>query len=359
VLFSAIVSRRQVLTLILLSASALSLAACGGGPGSPTDPGSTPTPGHPVSGFVYYDEDGDGVLGASETVRLPGVTVSIGGRTGQTSTDGRFTVTDVPAGAQSAVPTAASLPAYFTAEAAVPVTVPQSGGDVAVPATVPIAPNHANVYMAFGDSITAGNGAGPGEAYPDWLREDLRAYWGKADTINAGDPGTKSNQGESRLLNLLAKHRPAYVLILYGTNDWNEPRCRNPETFPCFTIDALRSMINQTRDFGAQPILGTIPPVNPAYQDRFPVERNQWVVDMNVELRAMAQQEQVQIAEVHADFMAEPALTPLFSDFLHPNAEGYRVMSRSWFNAITRPYGANASSRSRGLFGFFLGPSGS
>jgi len=348
-LFSNVVSSSRLSSFICL----IALAACGGGPGTPTDPGRpTPVPGHPVSGFVYYDENGNGALDASETVRLPNVTVSVGGRTGQSTAEGRFTVTDVPAGTQSASPTPDSLPAYFTAEAAVSVAVPQAGGELAVPATLPIAPNKPNVYMAFGDSITAGDGAGPGESYPDWLQADLRAYWGKALILNQGVPGTKSNQGESRLLTLLARYRPAYVLILYGTNDWNEPQCRNPDLFPCFTIDALRSMILQSRDFGAQPIVGTIPPVNPAYTDKNVEERNQWVVAMNGLLRTMAQQERVQVAEVHADFAAEPDLRALFADEKHPSAEGYRVMARSWWNAITGPLSVGGSSRPRRSFSF-------
>lgn len=354
-LFSNVVTSPRLPLLISL----IALAACGGGPGIPTDPGGgTPPPGHPVSGFVYYDENGNGALDATETVRLPNVTVSIGGRTGQSTAEGRFTVANVPAGEQSAAPTPDSLPAYFAAATAVSVTVPQTAGDVAVPATLPIEPNHPNLYLAFGDSITAGDGAGPGEAYPDWLREDLRAYWGKADTLNRGDPGTKSNQGESRLLGLLAKHRPAYVLILYGTNDWNEPQCRNPDTFPCFTIDALRSMVLQTRDFGALPILGTIPPVNPAYADKNPEERNAWVESMNGLVRTMAQQERVQIAEIHDDFLAEPDLSALFADDKHPNVEGYQVMARSWLRAVTMPLGVGTSSRGRRRLGFSFGPPG-
>jgi len=237
------------------------------------------------------------------------------------------------------------------------VTVPQTGGDIAVPATLPIAPNHPNLYMAFGDSITAGDGSDLGEAYPDWLREDLRAFWGKADMNNQGVAGTKSYQGEARLFNLLARFRPAYVLILYGTNDWNDAPCRN-DISNCETIVSLRSMINQTRDFAAQPIVGTIPPVNPAYLDKFPEERNAWVSAMNEQLRAMAQQEQVQIAEIHADFIAEPDQSALFADDKHPNSEGYRVIAGSWFRAITQPLGANSTSR-RGFFGFSFGLPGS
>ena len=74
---------------------------------------------------------------------------------------------------------------------------------------------------------------------------------------------------------------------------------------------------------------------------------------MNVLVRAMAAQERAPLAEVHGDFLKQPSLSALFADDKHPNDAGYRVMSRSFFDAITKPIGATASGRGRG---FFLGP---
>jgi lysophospholipase L1-like esterase len=303
-----------------------------------------------VTGVVFYDENGNGVLDTGETVRLPGVTVSVGGRTGQAGSGGRFTVNDVPAGAQSAQVRSDSLPPYFTPGAAAAVTVPQPSGDIAVPATLSVGGrNRTNVYLAFGDSITWGQGSSDGAGYLSWLQANLRSYWGEADLINDGEPGTKSDKGESRLGASLVESRAAYVLILYGTNDYNDPECR--AAFPCYTIDALRSMVRQTQDAKALPVLGTIPPVNPNYQDKGAADRNDWVKRMNDQVRSMAQQEGVPVAEVHGDFMSQTTLSALFSDFLHPNDEGYRVMAQSFFKAITRPQAAGASRR---LFGGLL-----
>jgi lysophospholipase L1-like esterase len=319
-------------------------AACGGG--GPTSPGGgggpTPVPGSPVSGFLFYDENGNGSLDGSESVRLPSVGVSIGGQTGTTTTGGRFSLASVPNGAQTAQARTETLPAYFTATG-VSVTVPATG-DVQLPARLVIGSrNRPNVYLAFGDSITAGDGSTDGEGYPDDLRAQLRSFWGKADIPVDGEPGTRSNAGRSRLPGELAFQRPAYVLILYGTNDWNEPQCRS--AFPCYTIDMLRDMVQDTRSAGAFPIVGTIPPVNPQYADRQPTERNDWVRRMNELIRQMAAQERAQVAEIHGDFMRQPSLPPLFFDFLHPNDAGYQVIQQAFFRAITQPLpGASAAS---------------
>jgi lysophospholipase L1-like esterase len=328
----------------LLLPLAAALAACSGGPSSGPDGVPTPVPKSPVSGFVFYDENGNGLFDPTEAVRLPGVTVAIGGATAQTTAGGRFTV-EAPNGTQSAAVQPASLPAYFTPGTPVSLGVPQAG-DLAVPAALALgARERPNLYLAFGDSITWGDGSSNHGGYRDPLVADLQSYWGKADIYNDGVPGTKSNRGESRIGSSLAVRRPAYVLILYGTNDYNDAECRN--TPPCYTIDALRSIIVQTREVGAFPVLGTIPPVNPAYVDKGAADRNDWVKLMNGYLRTMATQEQVAVADVYGDLLKQSNLAGLFNDQLHPNDDGYRVISRSFFNAITRPVGASGSRRPR------------
>ena len=301
-----------------------------------------------MSGFVFYDENGNGTADPSETVRLPGVGVAMGGVTTSTVAGGRFSFSSVPNGPQTAQAGPASLPAYFPPGTPLSVGVPPTG-DVPVPAVLPIGSrSRANLYLAFGDSITFGVGSSDEAGYRDWLRASLRDYWGKADIVNDGVPGTKSNRGEARLGASLATHRPAYVLILYGTNDWNDGECRTE--FPCYTITSLHSMVLQARDAGALPVVGTIPPVNPSFADRDAEARNDWVRRMNELVRAMARQERAPIAEVHGDFLKQSSLPSLFDDFLHPNDDGYRVISQAFFNAITKPLSTSSSGRAPAFF---------
>jgi len=331
--------RRRAPALILVAAAA---AGCGGSPSGP-DGTPTPVPGSPVSGFVFYDENANGTADPSETVRLPSVGVVVGGVNGSTTSGGRFSIPSVPNGPQTAQARPDALPAYFTPGTAVSVTVPPAG-DVAVPAVLGISGRaRANVYLAFGDSITSGDGSSDRSGYPDELEAELRAFWGKATIERDGEPGTKSNKGATRLGASLGYVHPAYVLILYGTNDWNDAECR--DAFPCYTIDSLRSMVHQTRDSGGLPVVGTIPPVNPDYADRRATERNDWVRRMDDEVRAMARQENAAIAEIHGEFLKQPSLPPLFADYLHPNDAGYRLISRAFFAAVTQPLSASGSSR--------------
>ena len=134
---------------------------------------------------------------------------------------------------------------------------------------------------------------------------------------------------------MLAREKPAYTLILYGTNDWNELECK--VEFPCFTIDSLRSMIRQARDRNSLPVVGTIPPVNTAFADRSPPERQDWVKRMNDLVRPMVVQEGALLADVHAAMLKAGDVTALFADHVHPNDRGYQIMAQEWFRAITTP----------------------
>jgi acyl-CoA thioesterase-1 len=67
--------------------------------------------------------------------------------------------------------------------------------------------------VCFGDSITAGVGSGPGEAYPDLLARALRA-----DVVNAGVPGETASQGLARIDRVLAED-PWLVIVELGGND--------------------------------------------------------------------------------------------------------------------------------------------
>lgn len=325
---------------------AASAAACGGGgsagPTAPTAPTATPTPNVRtvnVQGAVFYDEDGGGQLDGNEAVRLPSLTVSIGGRTTVTTAGGRFSF-DAPEGAQQATIVESSLP-YGWQVTARSVTLPVNG-DLLLPVTLPIGRNRPNLYMAFGDSITSGDGSRGGVGYLPWTEDVLRNTWGRGALANEGVAGTRSDRGAERLGASLASVRPAYVLILYGTNDWNSSSCR--DSFPCYTIDSLRSMIGQAKAFGSVPVVATIPPVNPTYSDREPENRNAWVKRMNELIVSMARSEGVALADIHAAMSRQPNLADLFFDFLHPNDSGYEVIGREFARAIMAPRGTTSTS---------------
>ena len=72
--------------------------------------------------------------------------------------------------------------------------------------------------MAFGDSLTAGFGAEPGNSYPDFLQKDLDVAGLRWHVINAGVSGDTTTDGLNRLSEVLA-YKPSIVIVEFGGND--------------------------------------------------------------------------------------------------------------------------------------------
>jgi lysophospholipase L1-like esterase len=326
VLWSAFVSRPRSLFLVLLLAS---LSACGGG-------SSGPTPVQPtfsVAGAVFYDENGNGLLDPSENTRIPDVVVEIAGRTGRTSKVlGEFTVEGVAGGTQALTLRRGSLPPYYLPPAPVSIGVPTSQ-PVLIPVTLPIGSNRPNVYMGFGDSITIGQGSSDERGYRGRLEEKLAAHFGRGAVVNEGMDATRSNRGADRIDDSLRRARPAYTLILYGTNDWNVAACKNDP--PCFTIDSLRDIALSARGSSSLPILSTIIPGDPTSTDQ--PARNQWVSDTDVRIRALAREMNVPLADPEPLFLKAPNFESMYVDHVHPNDSGYELIAQAFFTAIVMP----------------------
>src|SRR5262249_37191884 len=154
--------RARVLLVVLLPG----LAGCGHATPAAPVPAPSPSPSpspvslHTVAGAVFYDENGNGTLAPGEDVRLPHVVVTLGGRTAESDGAGSFAASEVPAGTRAVGMKADTLPPFFQPGRlpTVPVPMPE-GTEVTVPAVLPIGGNRPNVYLAFGDSVTAGDGS--------------------------------------------------------------------------------------------------------------------------------------------------------------------------------------------------------
>jgi lysophospholipase L1-like esterase len=336
--------------LVILASLSPLLTACGGGSGPPTAPTTPTPPGHTVNVTVFYDENGNGHLDAAEAARVPGVDVVIGSATAKTARNtGLAVVTGVGEGAQTVNLRTESLPTYYQPGPPVPIQVPGTT-DVNYPLTLPIGQNNASVYLGYGDSITVGDGSSDGKGYARGLQGLLGPYFGRAEVETWGRGGTMSREGATRTRVTLGWFHPAYLLIHYGTNDWNDQTCQNQGPAACFTIEALRQIVDDTKSDDTLPVLATLIPVNPSIAPR---GRNDWNDDMNAQIKALARQEGVLLADLNAAFKAQASLPALYSDDVHPNDAGYAVMAQGWFTAIAQARSAAASSRPR-LFGFSL-----
>ncbi len=72
--------------------------------------------------------------------------------------------------------------------------------------------------MAFGDSLSAGFGADPGQSFPDYLQKELDRHSYRFRVVNAGVSGDTSTDGVERI-NDVVLQKPAIVILELGGND--------------------------------------------------------------------------------------------------------------------------------------------
>ena len=321
--------RRLSWTLIL---PLLLVPACGGGGGGPTDP-STPPPAttYPVNVLVYYDQNGNGFLDGNEPVRLPGVEVVTASATARTERGSGRAVIQATAGTQTVAIRTESLPPNWVPTAGVTVTVP-GAPEVQLPVRLPIGDNEPNVYVAFGDSLTTGVGSATGAGYRGPLQGQLTSYFGQGFVVDAGRDGSFSTRGAERIPGVMSRERPAYTLIFYGTNDWNDQRCQSLPPAQCFTIDNLAIIVDYVKRVSSYPVLATLPPMNPALA---PAQRTEWNAQMNVLIKNLAQSQGAILADLFAAFPTTPGDLPrYFADDVHPNDQGYALIAQAFLKAL-------------------------
>ena len=169
------------------------------------------------------------------------------------------------------------------------------------------------VVLAFGDSLTYGTGANPGESYP----ARLEALIGRK-VVSSGVPGETSAGGLARLPSVLDEAKPQLVILCEGGNDFlqhlDEKRA----------ADNLRAMVRLVQSKGAQIVLigvpkpGLLPSTAPIYGE------------IASELKIPA--DNAMLVKILTDNERK-------SDLVHPNAKGYAKMAEG-VTALLRKSGA-------------------
>jgi len=173
------------------------------------------------------------------------------------------------------------------------------------PRLTPLPPG--SEVLAFGDSITFGSGASPGDDYPSHLA--TISGW---RIRNAGIPGDTADGARARLRDLLGEARPALIIVEIGGNDFLR---RRPEAA---VKDDLRTLVADGKRSGSQVVLVAIPRLSllGAATGRLP--------DSPI-YAEVAKEEGVPLVDgVLAAVLSDPALK---ADPIHPNADGYRQLA--------------------------------
>ena len=163
------------------------------------------------------------------------------------------------------------------------------------------------VVLAFGDSITYGTGAQPGQDYP----AQLAAFTG-LEVVNAGIPGDTSREARARIEAALEQYSPALMILELGGNDFLRQRQA------ARVKEDLRSLIHSARAAGAEVLLVAVP--------RLSLARAQLGLLEDSPIYAqLAEEEGVTLFD--EGLSAILSETDLRADRIHPNARGYRQLA--------------------------------
>jgi lysophospholipase L1-like esterase len=296
---------------------------------------------HSVAVTVFYDENGNGIADPGEKGRLPGVLVEVGGATGRTEPGtGRAVISNPPVGVQEISLKPETLPPFFALGPAVHVDISERR-EVFVPVTLPIGSNRPNTYLAFGDSITEGEGSHNASGYRLGLESRLRQYFGEARVIADGVSGATTDRGVRRIRESLVRAHAGYVMVLLGTNDWDEGQ--DPHAQAAATLENLRIIVRRIRAAGSLPFLASVIPPNVGYDWRVPRERDSWVSLLDEMIAPMAREEGAVFVDLHAVFKSQADPRALFTDHLHPNERGYNLIVETLFESITHGHAPQTS----------------
>ena len=172
-----------------------------------------------------------------------------------------------------------------------------------------------HVIVALGDSLTAGLGVAPEEAYPALLEAKLRREGFDYRVVNAGVSGDTS-AGGLRRLDWALRLKPDVVIVALGANDGlrGQP--------PAALRDNLTRIVERARTAGSRVLLAGMR-VPPNYGDDY---SRAFAAVYPTVARATG----VPLAPFLLDGVAgDPRLNQ--PDGIHPTAEGQRVIAeRIW-----------------------------
>jgi lysophospholipase L1-like esterase len=215
--------------------------------------------------------------------------------------------------------------------------------------TVAPPPLPRTAFLAFGDSMTAGeitvptagglDGNGfpqfklvlvPAESYPTELLGLLRnRYITQASQFvvtNAGQPREWAADGPKRFASVLASSGAQVVLLMEGSNDLQALGSRGINA----ALTGLQGMIRAARAAGAVVFVASVPPSKPGGVNTIPINL---ILSLNDLIRAGAPAEGATFVDVYGAMAAE-ATTLIGVDGLHPTEAGYLRIAETFFAAI-------------------------
>ncbi len=174
------------------------------------------------------------------------------------------------------------------------------------------------VLVAFGDSLTAGHGVGPGASYPAFLQREIDRRGLGFRVVNEGVSGDTTARALSRV-DVALSHGPEWVILGLGAND-------GLRGLPIAAMEEnLADMIRSFEEGGARVLLaGMMLPRNygPEYVEDFDAVYPRLAERFDLPLIPFLLQDVAMVRDLNN------------RDGIHPNADGNRIVARNVADAL-------------------------
>jgi lysophospholipase L1-like esterase len=200
--------------------------------------------------------------------------------------------------------------------------------------------NSPNSIVFIGDSITAfGNALEVSQSQTygwGWTAQAVFLSAGRIEQLyNAGVPGQTSAQVAARFATDVVAYSPATVNIMAGTDDTTNATFSS--TNLASTVSNLKSMVDQAKAAGIQPILCTIPPRGDAANYNLNVQQ------VNGAIHQLAQSEKILLVDFYS-ILVDPTTGVYKSgydlgDGVHPSAVAAKAMAQFYITATANLFG--------------------
>lgn len=165
-----------------------------------------------------------------------------------------------------------------------------------------------DVIVAFGDSLTLGQGVTKSQSYPAVLAKLIGLT-----VINAGKSGEVTDSGLLRLPKVLNEHQPKLVVLLEGGNDVLQ-------NLPMHQLKTnLTKMIGLIRQTGAEVLLVSVPAKS--------------LFSGSLDLYSELEDELLVALEddIVSELIRKPSRK---SDYIHFNSKGYNELAHAIYKAL-------------------------
>lgn len=184
-----------------------------------------------------------------------------------------------------------------------------------------------------GDSITQGVGAKADSSYPKQLAALLGERFAVKNFGNSGSTllqsGDKPYHKQPQYAAMLEMKADAYVVKL-GTNDSKPHNWKHKADFKSSAfalLDAIRQANPQATIFLCLPV--------PAFPANFGITDQIIRTEVIPLLKEIASEKQTKLIDLYAVLEGKPEMVP---DKVHPNAEGYRLLSAAVHKALVEHF---------------------